>query len=312
MTNVDNFETTNVKRGKDYGFLIRKDEDYDEAFYYATEIGNMDMLLWLDAHCPERKKQLCYEKALESAVKNGRDEVVEWLIEKGVKDADGYALWQCLRKGWDDWVVWLVDEHGFDSMADGGTLIESAAMIGNLSMTKFLIERSGLPPQSFLRAFKDAACNGHVDIVRWFVSQGIGEKALEEVVPVAARGGSLNVLMWLDSQGVDMTAHIQKSIIKAERHRHFDVVDWLEEYQYTDKLMIEHRKEPLDPFNDHCIVWKRPLKQGEKFRMCDKRHIVLNEQYLLKNKPKCEYCDNLVHRCVYTNTGPEPPPEEED
>ena len=106
-------------------------------------------------------------------------------------------------------------------------LLLSAAIIGDLSLVKYAIEK-GVKP--YYAALETAATHGHLEVVKYLVEKGADiHESDEEVLAMASFKGELNVVKYLVEQGADIHADIDKAFRYAAEAGHLPVVKYLVE-----------------------------------------------------------------------------------
>jgi hypothetical protein len=105
------------------------------------------------------------------------------------------------------------------------------------------------------RACNEAARNGHADTLRWLYEHGCPCKTNEDVHVSAARGGSVNALVFLQQQGIVFTADMLRDMLNvAGAHSKLAAAAWLREQgaQWPAELKWYEQ-----PWSDDAVAWAR-------------------------------------------------------
>ena len=104
-------------------------------------------------------------------------------------------------------------------------LLLSAAIIGELSLVKYAIEK-GVQP--YYAALETAASHGHLDVVKYLVESGVDIHTGEEnALALASFHGYLDVVKYLIEQGADIHADSNKAFRYAAEAGHLPVIKYL-------------------------------------------------------------------------------------
>lgn len=225
---VDQSVAASAERVDDFKDLALKTvEDYEKAFYHAAEVGDLDMMKSVEDRCPDGK--LDYNAALVAAAKKGHVQILKWLTGKEDIDldtCDGLPLLLSIMSESYDAVVCLV-LAGADPYARDKEAIKKAVALGNMPITKFLVETSG-EPVYFSDLFEYAASLGKLEIVQWFAIHGFDNHSLFNALRAAVKSGHLRVVEYLATlANLDLKDHDQKAIVVAAEKGHLNVVKWL-------------------------------------------------------------------------------------
>jgi ankyrin repeat protein len=96
---------------------------------------------------------------------------------------------------------------------------------GHLDTVKYLVEKGANIMDQDNEAMILACKEGHLKVVKYLVSQGAFIEANSLIV--ASSRGNLEIVKYLVSQDVDITAQNNKAIILADKHCHYDIVEYL-------------------------------------------------------------------------------------
>ena len=227
---------------KEYNLMSPKQKeeffnvDADEKYEKSMRIGELEKLK--EAIKDGAKIS---DHAVRIAAKNGRLDIVKYIVEKGEKISDSNAVEIAAESGNLNLVKYLVDEisakisdYSVENAASNGHFdivkylvekgakisdrsVENAARYGHFDIVKYLVEKGAKISDSAI-----AVSIGHLDIVKYLVEKGA--KISDYSVEIAAFDGRLDIVKYLVEKG----AKISDSAISAKKG-HLDIVKYLVE-----------------------------------------------------------------------------------
>jgi ankyrin repeat protein len=174
------------------------------------------------------------EYAMRCAAMNGHLEVVKYLVEEQRIDIRAnhdhtMRLAAAMRQ---IAVMEYLCDQGADIRACNDEAIQFAAWKGDLTIIVSILQRCENPiKQNMIRMFdnsavRQAAMNGHLDVVKYLCEQGVDIHAKNNLaVRYAAMNGHLEVVQYLVEQGADIDEAVRYAVEKG----HLDVVQYLVE-----------------------------------------------------------------------------------
>jgi hypothetical protein len=200
---------------------------FDEAvFTKAAALGRMDVIRWLHVEgCPYEQK-----KVLGAAASGGHIEILDWVHEnEGIPPWD-YGIVRDLfylaaRAGRLAVVDWL-HSKGYECRRNTGRhLFELAVYSGCVDLLRSLRDRGHIGDCG--RAFDDALCAGHLEVLRWLLSEGLVKRrdaiGVHPLFAAICRG-HLGIAKWLRSEGC---AWPRRACENAINWAHLDILQWL-------------------------------------------------------------------------------------
>ncbi|KAG3131288.1 hypothetical protein PC128_g26627 [Phytophthora cactorum] len=193
----------------------------------AARKGNLDMIKWIWSLSENIKLQ----QAMQDAVDFGHLEVLEWIMQQLVADANGYSFCSidldraCLNEhiAVVEWVICHFPELAYISFADW-----DAARVGQLDLVKLL--HSNNVDGCSRSAIRSAAAHNNFDIVKWLIS--CEHKSVLEIgsyfpIDGAACNGHFEMVKWLHEHTPEACSH--SAMDRAAARGDIDVVQWLHE-----------------------------------------------------------------------------------
>ena len=165
-----------------------------EIFVAAAEFGSIEQMKWLfDNDFPLDVEFPILEKAAEK----GNVELMEFLLEKGCRDAmQGAAEYGCLTI-----MEWLLEKG---CPINDPEIMRFAVKCGSLHNMKWLFERGCPIDDSHTEIFVEATKHGCLTIMKWLLDNGCPIHD-PEIMSYAAEYGSLVNLKWLLAIGCPLT-----------------------------------------------------------------------------------------------------------
>lgn len=177
--------------------------DEEDALYWASRAGKFDVVKYLvdDAGV---SADASGSIALGIACKEGRLDVVEFLIKKGANPnaLHGYPIWSAAEGGQFEVLSFLAEKTNADFLAFGHQSLFYACREGNLKIAKFLLDRGIRADAANNSALCWAVEHGHLNIVKLLVERGANVLAQNNYpVKTAVTKGHWAILQYLVSQG---------------------------------------------------------------------------------------------------------------
>ncbi|KAG6966215.1 hypothetical protein JG688_00006865 [Phytophthora aleatoria] len=215
--------------------------------------SHLEAVEWLKRNAPPRRE--CLKEIMQAAGKAGNVDIIWWLYEEHDVDAED-ALWSAqIEAKWNtaqwifetcemedptvDWkgaarcgeLEFLKFAFSLEIGCPNKDAMHAAAAAGRLGVLEWLYYVVGLPLRS--EAARNAARNGHLQVVKWFKENDCPGWDLG-IMNAAATGGHLKILQWLRENCSDecnvSTMH------RAIRGGHLDVMEWLNNNYTIDEL----------------------------------------------------------------------------
>lgn len=126
-----------------------------------------------------------------------------------------------------------------------------ASMEGHLEVVKFLVSEGFIPKGT--NAFREASANGHLEIVKFFVSLGIKELQPDfqgDALIWASFHGRLEVVKYLGSlMSSDALANVGTAIVLASQKGHLEVIKYLVSLGVDIDLLVDKAVFWADVYN---------------------------------------------------------------
>ncbi|KAF1791640.1 Ankyrin repeat-containing domain [Phytophthora cactorum] len=210
--------------------------------------SHLEAVEWLKRNAPPRRE--CLKEIMQAAGKAGNEDIIWWLYESttlmqkthcGVLRSkrngiplSGYlklARWKTRRCCSMRRTRVPKIAFSLEIGCPNKDAIHAAAAAGRLGVLEWLHYVVGLPLRS--EAARNAARNGHLQVVKWFKENDCPGWDLG-IMNAAATGGHLKILQWLRENCSDecnvSTMH------RAIRGGHLDVMEWLNNNYTIDEL----------------------------------------------------------------------------
>ena len=230
--------------------------------------------------------------ALETAVKNGHMDIVEWLHENkiggdiktldGITDIDSikfiykkfkvncttWAMDWAAFKGSLDVIKWIYDKWQKGKLLCGMDLpcttdaLYRAASNGHLDIIKWLYENIRNLFLSNTHASDGAALYGYLNVVKFLHGKG---QSTEYIMNSAVIGGHFHIVKWLYKKGYTYKSNI---IADAARFGHLEMLKWLyDNIKYDETYEIDVIDKAVYSGNLEVIKW---LHENKKISLTPK------------------------------------------
>ncbi|GMF22177.1 unnamed protein product [Phytophthora lilii] len=198
------------------------------ALLAAATGGHGDLVVWL------------YTDVFHGFYMQSNQEVMDQLARHG----DMEAMRRLVADGWQPpridfaaeggnvtMMQWLLDQH-----SDVGKqwALKNAAANGHLDIVKLLVTKDMVYLDG--QAFCDAAANGHLKVVRWLRENNLGWNMAYKAMDLAASNGHLEVMQYLHSFCSATCTH--RTMRDAASNGHLRVVQWLHA-KYADHPSVD-------------------------------------------------------------------------
>jgi len=236
-------QTTDVNEIR---FLIQEGADIhynnDCALRHAISRGVLPTVRYLLDH----GAILSSKKPVEEALKNGFDNVVQYLLENHI---DTHMD--------NDVILWLASQYGQLSLvryltrkgADINTALILASRHGNLNVVQFLVEKGAANKVGMIHAVNDqavidAAKNGHWSVVRYLIQAG-STKHNDKIYELAVRAGNVGMTRFMvENAHVDIQKDT-KALSYAIKLGYINIVKYLlsqgaKTHKMMSMLALEH------------------------------------------------------------------------
>jgi hypothetical protein len=174
--------------------------------------------------CPWPVSDPCIPGLLENAAREGHFEMVRWCYEHGCSWRLAYWAPHCAAdSGCIELMAWVLQQPGTRLSED---VMRYAAFKGHKAMCQYLRAQQCPWDESSITT---AAHGGHVDLLRWLVDNGCPYDR-QYLCRIAATGGSVEVLLYLQQQGLLTTsAELTDTLDIAIYYWQFAAGTWLRE-----------------------------------------------------------------------------------
>jgi ankyrin repeat protein len=138
-------------------------------------------------------------------------------------------------------------------------LLTSSSKRGYLSLIKLLIEDPWRGTDIHVfddKALRNAAFNGHLDVVKYLIKNGANIHAnYDESIRFAAKNNHLDVVKYLIKHGADIHAYRDEALRYAANNGHLNVVKYLVEGPWNENLqpLVPWESANIHVYNDYAL-----------------------------------------------------------
>lgn len=187
------------------------------ALVAAATGGHGDLVLWLYREVFHGFYMQSNQEVMDELARHGDVDAVRWLVSEGWQPP---RLYFAAEGGNIAMVQWLLTQS-----RDAGKqwALKNAAAQGHLEIVKLLVSEGMVYLDG--EAFYDAAANGHLSVVQWLKESNLGLKMAYKAMDLAATNGHLEVMQYLHSNCLATCTH--HTMRKAASNGHLHIVTWL-------------------------------------------------------------------------------------
>jgi hypothetical protein len=168
-----------------------------------------------------------YELLL-GACRGGDLKVLERLVNQctNIMYIEG-AVCFASRYGWLEVIKCLVSGVGDNVSVNCNEAIYHAAGNGHLETVKYLVSQGDELKDFGKFALREAAKYGHLNVVKYLVSQGADPRVDDDALQMAAENDHLDVVEYLMENGADATAGCCGAVRAACKNENIDMIECL-------------------------------------------------------------------------------------